>query len=42
MGPGVAFGSGVAFSGVELARYVGHDLEVEQTSDGVVTLSGIY
>lgn len=40
-GPGVRFGRGVAFSGIDLALYIGRDLQVEE-QDGIIILKGIY
>ena len=40
-GPGVRFGRGVAFGGVDLAAYIGHDLEVEERGD-LYVITGIY
>lgn len=42
MGPGVSFTRGVVFSGVDIANYEGHDLEVEQQDDGTVAINGVY
>ena len=43
MGPGgVRFKPGVSFSGVDIASYVGHDLEVEQHDGGTVEIKSIY
>lgn len=41
MGPGISFGSGVAFGGVDLTQLVGKDLEVE-VQNGVYTIKGVY
>ena len=41
MSPGVSFGSGVAFGGVDLAAIAGRDLQV-QTAGGVVIITGYY
>lgn len=40
-GPGVRFGSGVSFGGVDLSQFVGRDLSVEDR-DGVLIIVGIY
>ncbi len=40
-GPGVRFGKGVAFSGIDLNQYIGHDFEVEEQGD-VLIVKGIY
>jgi hypothetical protein len=42
MGPGVSMGGGVAIGNLQLGSIVGHDLEVEQGIDGVVTVTGHY
>lgn len=42
MGPGVAFGSGVFFGGVDLTQYIGKYLEAVQASDGVWEITGFY
>ena len=41
MGPGVAFGAGVSFSGVDLAGIAGRDLEVQEVG-GVTHIKGTY
>lgn len=41
LGPGARFGSGVAFSGIDLAQYIGRDLEVDEQPEFVI-LKGIY
>lgn len=41
MGPGVRFGRGVSFGGVDLALYIGRDFAVEIT-DGIYVILGIY
>ncbi len=42
MSPGVSFGSGVTFSGFNIATYAGHDLEIEQNLDGAIEIKGAY
>lgn len=42
MGPGVSFTAGVSFSGVDIAQYAGHDLDVEQRGDGTMVIKGVY
>ncbi len=43
MGPGgVSFTEGVSFSGVDIASYVGRDLEVDQYEDLTVEIRGVY
>lgn len=41
-GPGVKFGMGVTIGGIDLTVYAGHDLEIEEDSNGVGVLKGIY
>lgn len=41
MGPGVAFGRGVSFGGVDLATLQGRDLETE-IQGGVYVIKGVY
>ncbi|MDO8240715.1 MAG: hypothetical protein Q7T51_01915 [Candidatus Moranbacteria bacterium] len=41
MGPGVRFGRGVSFSGIDLAQFVGRDFAVEEES-GVLVIKGIF
>lgn len=41
MGPGTAFTQDVSFGGVTLAKYAGHDLQVEEKEERMV-LKGIY
>ena len=38
----VRFTPGVLFSGVDIAHYVGHDLEVDQDAGGTVEIISIY
>ena len=42
MGPGVTFTRGVATSGIDIANYEGHILEVEQEDDGTFVITGVY
>lgn len=42
MTPGVSFSDGVSFSGVDLSKYVGKDLDVEKHPDGSVEIKGVY
>lgn len=42
MTPGVSFGGGVSFSGVELSKYIGKDLEIEKKEDGSIEIKGTY
>ena len=42
MTPGVTFTSGVSFSGVNIAQYVGRDLDVEKHPDGTIEIKGIF
>ncbi len=41
MSPGVRFTQGAVFGGIDLARYVGHELEVIY-DDGTAVITGIY
>ncbi|MDE6078964.1 MAG: hypothetical protein K2G35_02755 [Duncaniella sp.] len=41
MGPGVSFGRGVLFGGVDLTALIGKDLEVE-IQNGVYIITGYY
>ena len=41
MGPGVRFGKGVSFSGIDLSQYVGRDFAVEEQL-GVLLIKGIF
>lgn len=41
MTPGVSFGRGVSFAGVELAALIGHDLEIEYEGNTIV-IKGTY
>ena len=41
MGPGVRFGKGVSFSGIDLSQYVGRDFSVEEQND-VLVITGIF
>jgi hypothetical protein len=41
MSPGVSFGSGVSFSGVDLTQHIGKDVEAELVN-GVYVISGFY
>ncbi len=43
MGPGgVNFRPGISFKGIDIASYVGHELEVEKHDDGTVEIKSIY
>lgn len=42
MGPGVAFGQGVSFGGLDVASIAGKDLDVEQNADGSYTVTGYF
>jgi len=42
MGPGVSFTPGVLFAGLDIASYVGHDLEVDQLAGRIVEIKSIY
>lgn len=41
MSPGVSFGSGVSFGGIDLSQYIGKDFDVE-LQNGVYIIKGIY
>lgn len=41
MGPGVRFGKGVAFSGIDLSQYIGRDFAIEE-QEGVFVIKGIF
>ncbi|MDO8637980.1 MAG: hypothetical protein Q7R43_00250 [Candidatus Daviesbacteria bacterium] len=41
MGPGVRFGKGVSFGGIDLSQFIGRDFEVEDQS-GVYVIKGIF
>ncbi len=42
MGTGVSFSPGVAFSGVDIAKYAGHDLDVDREPDGTVVIKAVF
>lgn len=42
MGPGVRFTAGVSFSGFDIAKYAGHDLDVEHSDDDTVVVKGVF
>jgi len=41
MGPGVKFGKGVSFSGIDLSQFVGRDFSAEEQL-GVLVIKGIF
>jgi len=41
MGPGVKFGEGVSFGGIDLTKFTGRAFEV-QTDSGVLVITGIH
>lgn len=41
MGPGVRFGKGVSFSGIDLSQFIGRDFSAEQ-QNGVFIIKGIF
>ena len=41
MGPGVKFGRGVLFGGIDITQYIGRDFQVEESS-GILIITGIY
>lgn len=40
-GPGLRFGRGVVFGGIDMYQYIGHDLEVDE-ENGIAVITGIY
>ena len=42
MSPGVSFGNGVSFGGVDLTKYIGKYIEVEQLPNNVYDIKGFY
>ncbi len=40
-GPGVLFGRGVSFAGIDFSQYIGRDFEVEE-QNGVSIIIGIF
>ena len=42
IGTKAIFRKGVEFAGVEVAKYAGRDLEVEQYLDGILEIKGAY
>ena len=41
IGPGVRFGRGVSFGGIDIFNFIGRDFQVEE-QQGVIILIGIY
>lgn len=41
MGPGVKFGPGVSFSGIDISKYIGRDMETDESGD-VTVIRGFY
>lgn len=41
LSPGVKFSKGVAFGGVDITQYAGHELEIT-TDNGIIVVTGIY
>lgn len=41
LSPGVKFTAGTVFGGIDIARYIGHELEVTY-DDGTAVITGIY
>jgi len=41
LGPGVKFGRGVSFGGIDFSQFAGRDFEVE-TDNNVLVVKGIY
>jgi hypothetical protein len=42
MTPSVSFGSGVSFGGTDLTQFIGKFIDVEQMTDGVYNIKGVY
>ena len=42
MASGVSFRPGVALSGIDIAQYADHDLEVEQQADGITVVKRVF
>jgi hypothetical protein len=40
--PGVEFTAEAWFGGIEIAQYIGRDLEVEHLQDGIIAIKRIY
>lgn len=40
-GPGVRFGRGVSFGGIDLSQYLGRDLQAEE-QEGILIITGIF
>ena len=40
--PDGSFTPGVSFSGVDIAKYAGHDLDVEKLPDGTIEIKPIF
>ena len=41
MGPGVRFGRGVSFGGIDLSNFIGHDFSARE-ENGILVLTGIF
>ena len=41
MGPGVKFGKGVSFSGIDLTQFIGRDFAIEE-KERVLVIKGIF
>jgi len=41
LGPGVSFSKGVSFSGVDISKYDGSDIEADE-ADGILVIKGFY
>lgn len=41
MNPGVKFGRGVSFGGIDLFNYIGRDFQVEE-QNGILIITGIF
>lgn len=42
LGTGVSFRPGVSFSGIDIAQYAGHDLDVNYLDDGTAVINGVF
>lgn len=40
--PGISFGGGVSFGGVDLTQFIGKYLEVDQLPNGLYDIKGFY
>ena len=42
IGPGISFGSGIGFGGVNIFDFKGMDIEADKDKEGVFVLKGFY